>query len=81
MEELGEQEIDNGTSIPLPPALLGTLGSDPKKVTVCVYGHLDVQPAAKEDGWNTEPFVLTNVDGEFGRACQRAGVNLFPALP
>jgi Cys-Gly metallodipeptidase DUG1 len=24
-----------------------------------VYGHFDVQPAAKSDGWDTEPFVLT----------------------
>ena len=24
-----------------------------------MYGHLDVQPAAKSDGWDTEPFVLT----------------------
>jgi nonspecific dipeptidase len=29
---------------------------------------LDVQPAAKEDGWNTEPFVLTEQGGKlFGR--------------
>ncbi|MEU7279718.1 dipeptidase [Streptomyces sp. NPDC045431] len=24
--------------------------------TVLVYGHHDVQPAAREDGWNTDPF-------------------------
>jgi acetylornithine deacetylase/succinyl-diaminopimelate desuccinylase-like protein len=29
------------------------------KKTVLVYGHFDVQPAAKSDGWDTEPFVLT----------------------
>lgn len=33
-----------------------------------MYGHIDVQPALKEDGWNTEPFVLTEKDGKlFGR--------------
>lgn len=33
-----------------------------------IYGHLDVQPALKEDGWDTEPFVLTEKDGKlFGR--------------
>lgn len=38
--------------------MLGRYGNDPKKTTVCVYGHYDVQPAAKEDGWSSEPFVL-----------------------
>ena len=53
---------------PLPPILIGSFQVDPKKKTVCVYGHLDVQPAAKEDGWDTEPFVLTEKDGKlFGR--------------
>jgi nonspecific dipeptidase len=53
---------------PLPPILLGEFHVDPKLKTVCVYGHLDVQPAAKEDGWDTDPFVLTEKDGKlFGR--------------
>jgi acetylornithine deacetylase/succinyl-diaminopimelate desuccinylase-like protein len=53
---------------PLPPILLGDFLVDPKKKTVCVYGHLDVQPAAKEDGWATDPFVLTEKDGKlYGR--------------
>ena len=33
-----------------------------------VYGHLDVQPALKEDGWDFEPFVLTRQGGRlYGR--------------
>ena len=62
------QKLDDGTEIPLPPILLGQFGNDPKKKTVCVYGHLDVQPAELSDGWDTPPFELTDVDGKlFGR--------------
>lgn len=30
----------------------------PKK-TILVYGHYDVQPANKEDGWESDPFTVT----------------------
>ena len=53
---------------PLPPILLAQFIVDPAKKTLCVYGHLDVQPAAKEDGWDSDPFVLTERDQKlFGR--------------
>lgn len=53
---------------PLPPILMGSFPSDPSKKTVCVYGHLDVQPAKLEDGWDSDPFTLTERDGKlFGR--------------
>lgn len=62
------QVLPDGGELPLPPALLGTLGQDPKKKTVLVYGHLDVQPALKSDGWDSEPFEMTERDGKlFGR--------------
>lgn len=55
---------------PLPLILVASfLQPDASQLkTLCVYGHLDVQPAAKEDGWATDPFVLTERDGKlFGR--------------
>jgi acetylornithine deacetylase/succinyl-diaminopimelate desuccinylase-like protein len=52
----------------LPPILLASFMTDPLLKTVCVYGHLDVQPAAQSDGWDTDPFVLTEKDGKlYGR--------------
>jgi Cys-Gly metallodipeptidase DUG1 len=54
---LGKHVMD-GVELELPPAVLGKLGNDPKKKTVLLYGHYDVQPASKSDGWNTEPFEL-----------------------
>ncbi|KAF4509519.1 hypothetical protein G6O67_003688 [Ophiocordyceps sinensis] len=53
----------------LPPVVLARYGSDKKKRTILVYGHYDVQPAEKSDGWATEPFEL-KVDDKgrmFGR--------------
>jgi len=66
--DVGTQELPDGKTLPLPPVIMGQLGNDPKKKTVMLYGHLDVQPALKEDGWDYEPFVLTRVDGKlYGR--------------
>jgi len=41
--DLGKQVLD-GEEIQLPPALLGKLGDDPKKKTILLYAHYDVQP-------------------------------------
>ncbi|XP_053427844.1 beta-Ala-His dipeptidase isoform X3 [Nycticebus coucang] len=66
--DLGFQQLPDGQSLPIPPIILAELGNDPKKATVCFYGHLDVQPAAQEDGWLTDPYTLTEVDGKlYGR--------------
>jgi Cys-Gly metallodipeptidase DUG1 len=49
----GKEHLD------LPPVVIARYGEDPKKRTILVYGHYDVQPALKDDGWATEPFTLT----------------------
>jgi nonspecific dipeptidase len=55
----------------LPPILLGEFkacGDSKNAKTVCCYAHLDVQPASKEDGWDTDPFVLTEKNDKlYGR--------------
>lgn len=43
--DLGKHTMD-GQELPLPPAILGKIGSDPSKKTVLVYGHFDVQPVS-----------------------------------
>ncbi|MCJ1312145.1 hypothetical protein MMC25_005819 [Agyrium rufum] len=47
------------SNLELPPVIIARYGSDSSKRTILVYGHYDVQPAAKEDGWATEPFELS----------------------
>jgi hypothetical protein len=44
---------------PLPPTILARIGEVPQKKSMLVYGHFDVQLAAKSHGWDTEPLVLT----------------------
>nr|XP_008978245.3 beta-Ala-His dipeptidase isoform X1 [Callithrix jacchus] len=66
--DMGSQQLPDGQSLPIPPVILAELGNDPTKATVCFYGHLDVQPADRADGWLTDPYMLTEVDGKlYGR--------------
>lgn len=67
--DLGKHTMD-GQELDLPPVIFGQYGNDPKKKTILVYGHIDVQPANLSDGWNTEPFKLVHdkkTDQMFGR--------------
>ncbi|XP_030349958.1 beta-Ala-His dipeptidase [Strigops habroptila] len=65
---LGSHQLPDGQDLPLPPVILGELVKDPQKPTVCFYGHVDVQPAKKEDGWKTDPYKLTEINGNlYGR--------------
>lgn len=56
-------QLPDGSTLALPKVATARFGSDPNKRTVCVYGHVDVQPAKLEDGWSTEPYNLTDVNG------------------
>uniref|UniRef100_A0A5G2RAN5 Carnosine dipeptidase 1 n=1 Tax=Sus scrofa TaxID=9823 RepID=A0A5G2RAN5_PIG len=65
---MGSQKLPDGQTLPIPPIILAELGNNPEKPTVCFYGHLDVQPARQADGWRTDPYTLTEVDGKlYGR--------------
>ncbi|KAG1183431.1 hypothetical protein G6F35_015348 [Rhizopus arrhizus] len=70
--DLGKQNW-HGTSLDLPPIVLATVGNDPQKKTILVYGHYDVQPALVEDGWNTNPFEL--VEDEKNRLIGRGATD------
>lgn len=59
----GSLQLPDGSTIALPKVATARFGNDPNKRTLCVYGHVDVQPAKLEDGWATEPYNLTDVDG------------------
>lgn len=72
MKNVGKQMLE-GQQIDLPPVVLATYGTDPKKKTVVVYGHYDVQPANFSDGWATEPFKL--VEDKQGRMFGRGSTD------
>jgi len=41
------------------PVVFASYVVDPTYETILVYGHYDVQPAEKSDGWDSDPFKLT----------------------
>jgi acetylornithine deacetylase/succinyl-diaminopimelate desuccinylase-like protein len=47
----------------LPSVVADWLHAGPEAPTLLVYGHYDVQPASKADGWKYEPFDARVADG------------------
>jgi len=45
------------------PIVLASFIVNKQAPTILVYGHYDVQPAAKDDGWSIDPFHLTEHNG------------------
>ncbi len=45
------------------PLIIADYVFDPNLKTVLIYGHYDVQPALKEEGWESEPFELVERNG------------------
>lgn len=46
------------------PIVLATYVVDPRAETCLIYGHYDVQPAIKSEGWGSEPFKLAERQGK-----------------
>lgn len=69
LRQLSTKQNIDGEIIDLPPLVLAqSKDEDPNKKILLVYAHIDVQPAEKSDGWDTEPFELTERNGKlFGR--------------
>lgn len=48
----------------LHPLVTGTVGTDPRKPTVLIYGHFDVQDPGPVDAWRSPPFEPVIRDGK-----------------
>lgn len=70
----GSLQLPDGSTLALPKVATARFGNDPNKRTVCVYGHVDVQPAKLEDGWATEPYNLTDINGNSSRGEEKSSL-------
>ncbi|MCY3718037.1 MAG: dipeptidase [Anaerolineaceae bacterium] len=68
MGTVGLQQVDILPTGGNPVVYGEWLGAGGDAATVLLYAHYDVQPARREDGWNSEPFEPQLRDGRlFGR--------------
>ena len=59
------------------PAVYGEIPAPPGMPTVMMYAHYDVQPAKKEDGWETDPWTPVEKNGRIygrGAADDKSGI-------
>ncbi|MFF1693926.1 dipeptidase [Streptomyces sp. NPDC058257] len=56
LKETGFPTVEVWPTAGAPAVFADWPSGDPEAPTVLVYGHHDVQPAAREDGWHTDPF-------------------------
>ncbi len=63
MRRIGVQHVELLETGGHPVVYGDWLGAGADAPTVLIYGHYDVQPAVKEDGWSSEPFEPEERDG------------------
>jgi acetylornithine deacetylase/succinyl-diaminopimelate desuccinylase-like protein len=71
VDVLRRSGLDDARLLEIPggyPAVFGEIPAPPGAPTVLMYAHYDVQPARKEEGWETDPWTPVEKDGRlFGR--------------
>lgn len=63
MRRIGLEGVEISPTEGHPVVYAEWLGAGTGAPTVLLYAHYDVQPAAREDGWDSEPFEPTRRDG------------------